>query len=395
MIRKIHPAIVCICISAVSSALGASFQGLGDLSGGSIISSASGVSADGSVVVGYGYTASGQQAFRWTPTGGMVSLGNLSSGGTYMTSTATKVSADGATIAGYGATSSTTLAFRWTQSTGMTYLGDLPGGDTYSRALGISADGSVIVGDSRSTLSAAYSTSIKGKEAFRWTSTNGMVGMGTFEVEALYYSTAMNISRDGSVIVGIGSANNCTTAMRWTQSGGMVDLGDLAGGNYDGWASATNSDGSVVAGTSSVVSGATSFRWTQSGGMLDTGNLSGKNTTYPYAMTADGSVVVGASSTSWSSSTRLAYIWDSTHGIRNLKDVLTNEYGLDLTGWTLLSANDISSNGNVIVGEGIDPSGYTEAFLVMLVPEPAIVIQLGLAAMLLGLFGIRRFCQRD
>jgi len=42
----------------------ASFQGLGDLPGGSVNSSAYGVSADGSVVVGQSLTASGWEAFR-------------------------------------------------------------------------------------------------------------------------------------------------------------------------------------------------------------------------------------------------------------------------------------------------------------------------------------------
>jgi probable HAF family extracellular repeat protein len=140
-------------------------------------------------------------------------------------------------------------------------LGDLSGGSFISSASGVSADGSVVVG---------YGYTASGQQAFRWASTEGMVGLGTFEVEALYYSTA----------------------------------------------------------------------------------------------------------------------------IRNLKSVLTDEYGLDLTGWTLLSANDISPDGNVIVGEGVNPSGQNEAFLIVLVPEPATIIQLVFAAMLLGLFGIRRLRRR-
>ena len=44
---------------------GASFQGLGDLPGGSFYSTAYGVSADGSVVVGLSGSASGPEAFRW------------------------------------------------------------------------------------------------------------------------------------------------------------------------------------------------------------------------------------------------------------------------------------------------------------------------------------------
>jgi probable HAF family extracellular repeat protein len=58
----------------------ATFQGLGDLAGGSFSSFAIGVSADGSVVVGQGLSASGSEAFRWTSGTGMVGLGDLPGG---------------------------------------------------------------------------------------------------------------------------------------------------------------------------------------------------------------------------------------------------------------------------------------------------------------------------
>jgi probable HAF family extracellular repeat protein len=45
--------------------------GLGDLPGGSFSSVAVGVSSDGSVVVGVGNSASGNEAFRWTQAEGM------------------------------------------------------------------------------------------------------------------------------------------------------------------------------------------------------------------------------------------------------------------------------------------------------------------------------------
>lgn len=47
-------------------------------------------------------------------------------------------------------------------------LGDLPGGNIFSQAAGVSADGSVVVGQSNSA---------SGGEAFRWTAGGGMVGL--------------------------------------------------------------------------------------------------------------------------------------------------------------------------------------------------------------------------
>ena len=44
-------------------------------------------------------------------------------------------------------------------------------------------------------------------------------------------------------------------------------------------------------------------------------------------------------------------------------------YGLDLTGWDLLSASAISADGRHLVGYGSNPDGFTEAWLVT-IPEP-------------------------
>ena len=38
-----------------------------------------------------------------------------------------------------------------------------------------------------------------------------------------------------------------------------------------------------------------------------------------------------------------AFIWDADYGMRNLKDVLENNHGLDLTGWTLYGARGIAN----------------------------------------------------
>lgn len=66
--------------------------------------------------------------------------------------------------------------------------------------------------------------------------------------------------------------------------------------------------------------------------------------------------------------------------MRSLQSVLTDDYGLDMTGWTrLTSANAISADGTKIVGEGLY-NGHAEAFLVDLstpeVPEPGVVVSL-------------------
>ena len=75
---------------------------------------------------------------------------------------------------------------------------------------------------------------------------------------------ALGVSADGSVIVGTYGLK----AFRWTSSNGTtpVLLGDFGGGQ--GQSNATNTDGSVVVGTAAVNNTQSQpFRWTQSGGL--------------------------------------------------------------------------------------------------------------------------------
>ncbi|HJS07049.1 MAG TPA: hypothetical protein VJ809_05290, partial [Pirellulales bacterium] len=114
-----------------------------------------------------------------------------------------------------------------------TPLGDLPGGVFHSAAFGVSADGSVVVGDSRSA---------SGLEAFRWTSTGGMIGLGDLPGGS-FESVAGDVSADGSVVVGGGRSASGDQAFRWTSGGAMVGLGELPGGDSFSYAFGVSGDG--------------------------------------------------------------------------------------------------------------------------------------------------------
>src|SRR5690606_24153735 len=97
--------------------------GLGDLDGGSFYSEAYAVSADGSVIVGFGTSDDGQEAFRWTEADDMVGLGDFD--GDVFQSRAYAVSADGSVVVGYGYSDDGQEAFRWTEADGMQSIADL------------------------------------------------------------------------------------------------------------------------------------------------------------------------------------------------------------------------------------------------------------------------------
>ncbi|MDH6249859.1 putative HAF family extracellular repeat protein, partial [Polynucleobacter sphagniphilus] len=134
-----------LAITLSGGVVAQSMSDLGTLGGTN--TSANGVSADGSVIVGYSQITgdSAEHAFKYTGTT-MSDLGTL--GGTY--SSANGGSADGSVIVGYSyiTGNNASHAFKYSGGT-MSDLGTL--GGTNSSANGVSADGSVIVGYSQIT----------------------------------------------------------------------------------------------------------------------------------------------------------------------------------------------------------------------------------------------------
>ncbi len=215
--------------------------GLGDLPGGDTDSGAYGVSADGSVVVGYGHDTNGESGFRWV--NGVMS--NLTESGAWKHSSAANgVSDDGLVVVGHVSdtdlwlNSSGNYAFRWDNGV-MTML------DVQSsfRAQAVSGDGSTLVG---------WRTGSFLPTSFRWQ--NGIV-------TDLGIVAAFGLDRDGSVVVGAGEND----ALRW-ENGVATSLGQ-------GMAIDCSGDGSVVVGTSLTIAdlrwGGSAFIWTPELGRRD------------------------------------------------------------------------------------------------------------------------------
>jgi probable HAF family extracellular repeat protein len=131
-----------------------------------------------------------------------------------------------------------------------------------------------------------------------------------------------------------------------------------------------NADGSVVVGSASTSPGTPmeAFRWTASGGMVGLGLLPGTTSSAASAVSDDGSVVFGTTSTGATAGS--PFVWDASHGMRDLEAVLNGNFGVNLAGWHLSSVNDISTDNRTLVGQGINPNGNYEGFVIV-VPEPA------------------------
>ena len=350
-------------LACSNAAFAVSFQGLGFLPGGSSHGNqAYAVSADGNVVVGNQTTCDAnnncaRHGFRWSSATGMVNLGFLVGNQPSLGTGASAVSADGSVIAG----SSRGEAFRWTQATGMVGIGDLPGGLFESNAYGISADGSVVVGQGNTDVGD------KG-EAFRWTQATGMVGLGDLPGGATY-GFAQGVSGDGLVVVGA-SASEFTTGIygepfRWTAETGMVGLGGFTGGSAIGTANAISFDGQVIVGGTQ----SEAFRWTQAGGMTGLGDLPGGSfniNSDAKAVSGNGAIIVGSGNNELGSQ---AFLWTQESGMRSLFAILTRDFRLNLTGWNMEHATGISADGRTVVGIGVDPDGNAQAWRATL-PDP-------------------------
>lgn len=283
---------------------------LGDLPGGELFSVALAVSDNGSVIVGESSSEASEccgEAFRWSVETGLIPLGDLPGGVDHLQSSAQGVSADGSVVVGIG---SSTLSvngepFRWTNESGLSPLLTLPETFFSSTARDVSSDGSVIVGRKPSEGSS---------EAYRWTIDLGTVGLGN-DNDRFHSSVANAVSGDGLVIVGVGASvrlpenttipllgdpSLMTEGFRWTESSGMVGLGLRPGGDFS-IANDVSEDGSVIVGFGSGDGANRALIWTEEEGWENIGDLlsqsgvdlDGWSLDEATGISADGSVVVG------------------------------------------------------------------------------------------------------
>ena len=153
-----------------------------------------------------------------------------------------------------------------------------------------------------------------------------------------------------------------------TPSGGQAGVTDLS------------VDGSVAVGYAPFPNGnGSAFRWAAINGLIQLdAAFPASDGSYARATSLDGNVVVGDYFIFGQPGTR-AFLWNATDGFVDLSDELVANYGLgtQLAGWTLLTATDISLDGRTIVGQGINPNGNEQAFLLRFPTVPAGAVAYG------------------
>lgn len=332
-----------------------------------------------------------------------------------------RVSADGNVVAtvvyspGFVVDAVPRQAARWTAATGTTVIQtNLPG--NYP-VVGMSFDGSVIYG-----------------ESWRWTAASGAIDLspwlqnGFSQQERILFGCAW----DGTTLVGIeGLYPGEGDMVRWPQGifgprqtlprdpqfpegyfyfntisgdgqvfGGLTRRPTTSPTGADTYAAvlvtATGTtlltsesggegvtglsvDGSVAVGYTTVGSRLRAFRWQATTGvsLLDSG-VAFADASYARSTNLDGTVVVGDYLVFGQPGTR-AFLWTATNDFVDLREELVSNYGLanELAGWRLVVATDVSADGRTIVGQGINPLGCEQAFVVRFPSVPGAAVAYG------------------
>jgi probable HAF family extracellular repeat protein len=373
---RLHPVhgLSLLAVAVTIPALGQpTFQGVGFLNPNVPGSLANKISKNGSVVVGETIVhhdvplVDQYRAFRWTAEEGMTELSVIPGGNAE--SVAYGVSADGSVIVGQsddGCCAEGGTAFRWTAATGMVSMGSLGGPTNYGYAFQTSDDGSIVMGSMDDGSSGPFGG--VGFQAFRWTAATGMQAFG--QAPNGVKLEAASINGNGSVAW---ASHGDLSTYKWTAATGWVLQPPAF--NLITW---IRDDGEVVFTsrcTGSAASCPRAYRWTASGGFQDLGSVPGssdRGDTAVRGISEDGSVAVGFANFDPNDG-GIGFIWDTQHGMRVLQQVLLSDFQLtDAAGWSNLEPTGLSGDGKVICGTGFDPEGNQQGWVANL--RGAIVI---------------------
>lgn len=329
---------LCLCLGGAVSTFAGSIQALA-LPAGATSATITGISGDGTTVIGYAAINGTFQSVRWrTPQNPEVLLPEGVSTGNF----ARGVNVDGTVIVGTGLPNGS-FGYRWVEGTGGNQLTRVilgaSGQAVSTSAQAVSGDGRVIVGDSN--------TLTYGIQATQWAGLNpgqNLPDVPTGNAFGIAYGT----NWDGTVSAGRGTTAFGNEFVRWV-NGVPHLIGDLPGGPTTAWAHAVSYDGNTVVGRGWDANSNTAVRWTAATGLVPLGNSLigeiGFNST-AFGVSANGSVIAGAAGT-------LAFVWTQGSGMVTLRQRLLNE-GTNLAPWASIGQPAyVSADGRTFAGNGI------------------------------------------
>ncbi|MFO0897495.1 MAG: PA14 domain-containing protein [Pirellulales bacterium] len=279
----------------------AGLEDLGALAPGGL-SAATAISGDGRVIVGGSSSSrtlpNSTEAFRWTREEGMTPLGDLPEGA--FISSATGVSFDGTVIVGAGTTKRGAEAFRWTPENGMQGMG-IPDWATLSAAFDVSGDGQRTLGQDH------FDVFQGGGNYWSFVAPPSGPFARIENPPGVRSNLGVAISRDGKVVVGASNRivgdSVLESPFRWSEQTGLVELDNSP--NSFARVFDVSADGSRIVGQFSRAGTAVPAIWDPFHGFRDlqailsqdpavAAALAGWKLEQATAISDDGKVVAGA-----------------------------------------------------------------------------------------------------
>ena len=313
-----------------------------------------GLSADGNAAAGE--LPGSYETFRWTKSGGVVPLGRATLPVLGIRAGTPRISADGKIIAATVLSDDNLIATaaKWTAASGwqvLANLGPVPGGmapidNSDSSVFAMSANGKVIgglywLGDSWRA------------HAMRWTAANGMEDAGSSGRNSRI--NAMNA--DGTVMVGWDEHPDYGNwrATVWVKGVRTV----LEDSDWFTEATAVNSDGTIIVGQTPDHANAdqmtaTMWKWDGANWVKSFLGVMPKKpgkaaSSYPLAVSDDGSVVVGENHPDASKPVTVGFIWTTSAGMVNATDWLAANGVTSSPLYPVTSLSTMTPDGKVIV----------------------------------------------
>ncbi len=274
-----------------------------------------------------------------------------------------KFSTDGKFLSGTSMGSQGPALSRYDTTTGVwTLMGDLGYvlDGTVSAGFAISGDGTTVVGNSWVNdpgFGYAHAVAVD---------SNGVIDLGSLFAHKSTRADAVN--SDASVIVGYQDFNGPWKSAVWRKNpaGGYFPneyiLLDASGDSTDefnqmGQCRAVSADGQWIGGGGDYANNYEPWIWSESTGVINLGQLPDVGTGNVAAMSADGSIVVGWFEGWDFGIPRTPFIWTSAGGLEDLNTYVA-ELGIIAGDAHINGANCISPNGRFIAGYGTDYSTF-------------------------------------
>ena len=216
----------------------------------------------------------------------------------------------------------------WTEENGTGDIGELTSGDFISGYTNVTSDGKFISG-TMTNPETGYDEMAKYEIATNtWTFLGGLGSMSDLTV-----SSAWGMTSDGSAVVGLAYATPTATAAKWTQAGGMVDLGSTVA-DRSTRANAINDDGTIIVGWQDNDFGDRQGVYWKNGVQVHLQDNDGNPTGEAVSVTPDGKTIVGFTMDN-------PFIWNETDGYTKI-----THPDPDFSG----AAASITDDGKTVVG---------------------------------------------